>query len=66
MVEDVEVFGDNLPEDTRFVFSEDADDWSDCLPAKALYVWVVFPAGDAAPVVKELRVRGGAVATAAQ
>jgi uncharacterized repeat protein (TIGR02543 family) len=58
MVEDVEVFGDNLPGGTRFLVSEDADEWSNCLPAKALYVWVVFPAGDAAPVVKEIRVRG--------
>jgi uncharacterized repeat protein (TIGR02543 family) len=59
-VEEVEVVGDNLPEGTRFLLSEDADHWTEDVPGRAQYVWVVFPAGDAPPIVKEIRVRGAA------
>ncbi|MBQ7252092.1 MAG: InlB B-repeat-containing protein [Kiritimatiellae bacterium] len=55
-VEDVEVIGENLPEGTRFLLSEDADHWQKGVPGKAQYVWVVFPAGDVPPVVREIRV----------
>ncbi|MBQ7252777.1 MAG: leucine-rich repeat protein [Kiritimatiellae bacterium] len=55
-VEDVEVIGENLPEGTRFLLSEDADDWQEGVPGKAQYVWIAFPAGDVPPVVREIRV----------
>jgi serpin B len=55
-VEDVEVVGDNLPEGTRFLLSEDADRWREGVPAKAQYVWVVFPASGISPIVKEIRI----------
>jgi uncharacterized repeat protein (TIGR02543 family) len=55
-VEDVEVLGDNLPDGTRFLLSEDANRWTEDVPGRAQYVWVVFPASDVPPVVREIRV----------
>ena len=55
-VEDVEVVGETLPEGTRFLISEDADDWREELPGTAQYLWVVFPACDEPLSVKEIRV----------
>ncbi|MBQ7251141.1 MAG: leucine-rich repeat protein [Kiritimatiellae bacterium] len=54
-VEDVEVVGENLPGGTRFLLSEDADHWQEGVPGTAQYVWVIFPAGDVPPVVREIR-----------
>ena len=55
-VADVEVAGKNLPEGTRILLSEDADDWVEDVPARAQYIWVLFPAGDEPPLVREIRV----------
>jgi uncharacterized repeat protein (TIGR02543 family) len=55
-VEDVEVVGENLPGGTRFLLSEDADDWREDLPGTAQYLWVVFPACEKPLTVKEIRV----------
>ena len=55
-VADVEVAGENLPEGTRILLSEDADAWTDEVPCRARYVWVLFPASDEPPAVKEIRV----------
>ena len=55
-VSDVEVLGENLPEGTRILFSQDADDWTEDLPCAARYVWVAFPEADLPPIVKEIRV----------
>jgi hypothetical protein len=55
-VADVEVAGENLPEGTRILLSEDADGWTEEVPGTARYVWVAFPAAEEAPVVKEIRV----------
>lgn len=55
-VEDVEVVGENLPEETRFLLSEDADRWQEGVPGRAMYLWVAFPPAEEAPVVKEVRV----------
>ena len=55
-VADVEVEGENLPDGTRILISEDADDWQEGVPGKARYVWVAFPAGGQKPVVREIRV----------
>jgi uncharacterized repeat protein (TIGR02543 family) len=57
-VEDVEVVGDNLPAGTRFLLSEDADNWQEGVPGTAQYVWVVFPPGDGPLAVREIRVLG--------
>ena len=54
-VADVEVVGENLPEGTRILISEDADGWTEEVPGTARYVWVAFPAAEEAPVVKEIR-----------
>ena len=56
-VADVEVVGENLPEGTRILLSEDADGWQETVPGKAQYVWVAFPAAEVPPVVKEIRVK---------
>jgi hypothetical protein len=53
---DVEVAGENLPEGTRILISEDADEWQEGVPGVARYVWVAFPAAEEAPVVREIRV----------
>ena len=55
-VADVEVLGENLPQGTRILFSQDADDWTEDLPCAARYVWVAFPEADLPPIVKEIRV----------
>jgi hypothetical protein len=55
-VADVEVVGENLPEGTRILLSEDADEWTEEVPGVARYVWVAFPAAEEAPVVREIRV----------
>ena len=55
-VADVEVAGENLPEGTRILLSEDADGWQEGVPGKAQYVWVLFPAAEEPPVVREIRV----------
>ena len=55
-VSDVEVAGENLPEGTRILISEDADDWQEEVPGAARYVWVLFPASEEPPVVREIRV----------
>ena len=55
-VADVEVVGENLPDGTRILLSEDADGWTEDLPCAAQYVWVAFPAAEVPPVVKEIRV----------
>ncbi|MBP5787438.1 MAG: caspase family protein, partial [Kiritimatiellae bacterium] len=55
-VGDIEVVGDHLPEGIRFLLSEDAEEWREEVPGRAQYVWVVFPAGDEALAVKEIRV----------
>ena len=55
-VADVEVAGENLPEGTIILLSEDADDWQETVPAKAQYVWVLFPAAEEPPVVREIRI----------
>jgi hypothetical protein len=57
-VADVEVVGENLPEGTRILLSENADDWTEEVPGTARYVWVAFPAAEEAPMVKEIRVEG--------
>ena len=56
-VADVEVIGENLPEGTRILISKDADDWREGVPGRAQYVWVLFPASEAPPVVREIRVK---------
>jgi uncharacterized repeat protein (TIGR02543 family) len=58
-VEDVEVLGEALPDGTRILLSEDADKWKEEVPAKAQYVWVVFPGCGAPLTVKEIRVLPG-------
>ena len=55
-VADVEVAGENLPEGTRILLSEDADGWQEGVPGKAQYVWVLFPAAEELPVLREIRV----------
>jgi hypothetical protein len=55
-VADVEVAGENLPEGTRILISEDADEWTEEVPGVARYVWVAFPAAEEVPVVREIRV----------
>jgi hypothetical protein len=55
-VADVEVAGENLPEGTRILISEDADEWTEEVPGVARYVWVAFPAAEEAPLVREIRV----------
>jgi fibronectin type 3 domain-containing protein len=55
-VADVEVAGENLPEGTRILLSEDADGWTEEVPGVARYVWVAFPAAEEVPVVREIRV----------
>jgi uncharacterized repeat protein (TIGR02543 family) len=59
-VADVVVAGENLPEGTRILLSEDADEWLEEVPGVARYVWVAFPAGGEIPVVREIRVVSGA------
>jgi uncharacterized repeat protein (TIGR02543 family) len=56
-VGDVEVAGDNLPEETRILLSEDADEWTEELPGWARYVWVAIPASEDGPaLVREIGV----------
>ncbi|MBQ7252967.1 MAG: InlB B-repeat-containing protein, partial [Kiritimatiellae bacterium] len=55
-IEDVEVTGENLPEGTRFLLSEDADHWEEGVPGTAQYLWILFPADEEPPVVAEIRV----------
>jgi hypothetical protein len=55
-VGDVEVVGVNLPEGTRILLSENADEWTEEVPGTARYVWVAFPSGETRPVVRGIRV----------
>lgn len=58
-VADVEVVGENLPEGTRILLSEDADEWAEEVPGTARYVWVAMPAVEEGSVVREIRVLSG-------
>jgi hypothetical protein len=55
-VAEVEVSGEKLPGGTRILISEEADDWQEGVPGAARYVWVLFPASEEPPVVREIRV----------
>ena len=57
-VAEVEVVGENLPEEMRVLLSEDAEAWREEVPGLARYVWVAFPEGAERVDLREVRVVG--------
>ena len=56
-VAEVEVVGENLPEEgMRVLLSEDAETWREGVPGAARYVWVAFPEGSEGVDLREVRV----------
>ena len=55
-VAEVEVVGENLPEEMRVLLSEDAEEWFEGEGGTARYVWVAFPEGTEGMEVREVRV----------